>query len=603
MGGQPEPPARPLPARPAPADFEELTAQAEELVAESTGLRSASGPARARVTDRAGWVHANVSSFQRLVGPHLDRLDPTRLSAGQQGHRAPGRPPGLRRTGGHRHPDGPGPRLALHPGARPVRPAADRGGRRGPGPRVLRGPQRGGPRAAARLRAPRVPAVAGPPRGDPPLPVHGHPLDARLLRLAGRRGDRLARARPVPVRRGAQAHDRGDPGRSQPAARQRRPRAGGHARAARGPAPDPGADEPARGARRRDHGPGRRRRHPQRGPVQRGAAPAPQADPGPGPAAPAADRDRGQAPPVRGGRAVHRRGGGLGRPRAARPGLARARNGCRPWSRSATRRNGSPVSAPRPPSPADARRRPPRRPGGRRAARPVHVPPRRIRADLRGLGGRGLPGPAGAGRGRRVPGHRRPRGPRAAPRVSRRGRGGVRPPPGGSAPGSAPSGWRWGTGPTWRPGPGPPGAASSGPVPPPATPPTTRPRRCWPTCCGGPVSTAWPACGPAPTHPLLGLRRSETVALCRPPRPRPGPTTRPTTIPGSSGTGSATSSLPLCSDIAGRDVVPVLARQAAVLAGDAELLDAVAGLVDPADARRLAAAPGAGRRVGASGPG
>ncbi|HEY5097043.1 MAG TPA: zinc-dependent metalloprotease [Acidimicrobiales bacterium] len=62
-------------------DFEELTAQAEELVAESTGLRSSSGPARARVTDRAGWVHANISSFQRLVGPHLDRLDPAaRLS-------------------------------------------------------------------------------------------------------------------------------------------------------------------------------------------------------------------------------------------------------------------------------------------------------------------------------------------------------------------------------------------------------------------------------------------------------------------------------------------------------------------------------------------
>jgi len=60
-------------------DFEELTAQAEELVAEATGLRSASGPARARVTDRAGWVHANIASFQRLVGPHLDRLDPSRV--------------------------------------------------------------------------------------------------------------------------------------------------------------------------------------------------------------------------------------------------------------------------------------------------------------------------------------------------------------------------------------------------------------------------------------------------------------------------------------------------------------------------------------------
>ena len=72
----------PAPYRPdlLQADFEELTAQAEELVAESTGLRSSSGPARARVTDRAGWVHANISSFQRLVGPHLDRLDPTKLS-------------------------------------------------------------------------------------------------------------------------------------------------------------------------------------------------------------------------------------------------------------------------------------------------------------------------------------------------------------------------------------------------------------------------------------------------------------------------------------------------------------------------------------------
>ncbi|MGB7050783.1 MAG: zinc-dependent metalloprotease [Acidimicrobiales bacterium] len=61
------------------ADFAELTAEAEELVAAATGLRSASGPARARVTDRAGWVHANIASFQRLVGPHLDRLDPSRV--------------------------------------------------------------------------------------------------------------------------------------------------------------------------------------------------------------------------------------------------------------------------------------------------------------------------------------------------------------------------------------------------------------------------------------------------------------------------------------------------------------------------------------------
>ena len=60
-------------------DFEELTAQAEELVATETGLRSGSGPARARVTDRNGWAHANIASFQRLVGPHLERFSPPRL--------------------------------------------------------------------------------------------------------------------------------------------------------------------------------------------------------------------------------------------------------------------------------------------------------------------------------------------------------------------------------------------------------------------------------------------------------------------------------------------------------------------------------------------
>jgi coenzyme F420 biosynthesis associated uncharacterized protein len=78
--------ALPAPYRPdlLQADFDGLTAQAEQLVEASTGLRSASGPARARVTDRAGWVTANVASFQRLVGPYLDRLDPTRW-AGSRG--------------------------------------------------------------------------------------------------------------------------------------------------------------------------------------------------------------------------------------------------------------------------------------------------------------------------------------------------------------------------------------------------------------------------------------------------------------------------------------------------------------------------------------
>jgi len=55
-------------------DFEELTAQAEALVQAETGLRSLAGPARARVTDRQGWVSANVQSFQRLLRPVTDRL-------------------------------------------------------------------------------------------------------------------------------------------------------------------------------------------------------------------------------------------------------------------------------------------------------------------------------------------------------------------------------------------------------------------------------------------------------------------------------------------------------------------------------------------------
>ena len=64
------------------ADFAELTTQAEALVAAETGLRSAAGPARARVTDRSGWVAANVASMQRLLRPTFERLEERR---GQQG--------------------------------------------------------------------------------------------------------------------------------------------------------------------------------------------------------------------------------------------------------------------------------------------------------------------------------------------------------------------------------------------------------------------------------------------------------------------------------------------------------------------------------------
>ena len=55
-------------------DFEELTALAEELVEAETGLRSLAGPARGQVTDRAGWVQANIASFQRLLSPVTDKM-------------------------------------------------------------------------------------------------------------------------------------------------------------------------------------------------------------------------------------------------------------------------------------------------------------------------------------------------------------------------------------------------------------------------------------------------------------------------------------------------------------------------------------------------
>jgi len=56
-------------------DFAELTELAESQVSETTGLHSLSGHARGRVTDRAGWIRANIASFQRLLRPITDRLE------------------------------------------------------------------------------------------------------------------------------------------------------------------------------------------------------------------------------------------------------------------------------------------------------------------------------------------------------------------------------------------------------------------------------------------------------------------------------------------------------------------------------------------------
>ena len=83
------------------AQFEQLTGQAEELVAEATGLRSGSGPARARVVDRQGWVEANVASIQRLLGPTLERMATERRgSPGALSHSLVGGMAGVSRSVG-----------------------------------------------------------------------------------------------------------------------------------------------------------------------------------------------------------------------------------------------------------------------------------------------------------------------------------------------------------------------------------------------------------------------------------------------------------------------------------------------------------------------
>lgn len=98
-----------------------------------------------------------------------------------------------------------------------------------------------------------------------------------------------------------------------------------------------------------------------------------------------------------------------------------------------------------------------------------------------------------------------------------------------------------------------------------------------------------------PTHPLLGLRRRETVALCA--YLGLGTVRDPSNDdPRFVRNRVRAELLPLCAGIAGRDVVPILARQAALLAGDADLLDAVGDQLDPTDVGALAAAPPAQAR-------
>lgn len=74
--------------------FTEVTARAEELVATATGWRSPT-PARTVVTDRTGWVRANVASFQRLLGPALVKFERKRAEKKEQQRQRRARPGSL----------------------------------------------------------------------------------------------------------------------------------------------------------------------------------------------------------------------------------------------------------------------------------------------------------------------------------------------------------------------------------------------------------------------------------------------------------------------------------------------------------------------------
>jgi tRNA(Ile)-lysidine synthase len=87
-------------------------------------------------------------------------------------------------------------------------------------------------------------------------------------------------------------------------------------------------------------------------------------------------------------------------------------------------------------------------------------------------------------------------------------------------------------------------------------------------------------------RPLLGLRRVETVALCDAEglEPVADPSNRD---PAHRRNRVRHEVLPLLDEVAGRDVAPVLARQAEVLGEESALLDRLAADLDPTDARAL----------------
>jgi tRNA(Ile)-lysidine synthase len=106
----------------------------------------------------------------------------------------------------------------------------------------------------------------------------------------------------------------------------------------------------------------------------------------------------------------------------------------------------------------------------------------------------------------------------------------------------------------------------------------------------GAASRGLAAMTPDSRRPLLRLRRADTAALCR--------ELGLPTIDDPSNTDPAIRRnrvrrevVPLLNDVASRDVVPVLTRQADLFRADDALLEELASTIDPADACAVAKAP------------
>lgn len=106
----------------------------------------------------------------------------------------------------------------------------------------------------------------------------------------------------------------------------------------------------------------------------------------------------------------------------------------------------------------------------------------------------------------------------------------------------------------------------------------------------GSGSSGLGAIRPGPTHPLLGLRRVDTVRACTSIGVDP-------VHDASNDRGDVwrnrirSEVLPMLTDIAGRDLVPILTRSADLLRDDSDFLDRLAADLDPTDARALTSAP------------